>query len=66
MISECCDSYFMEIVSSLCFGQSNHQLEPDLIERLIKAVFTEQGQVQERPDKIPVIHSFLLQLLLEQ
>ena len=55
----------MEIVSSLCFGQSNRP-EPALIERLIKAVFTEQGQVQEKPDNIPVMHSFLLQLLLEQ
>ena len=61
----------MEVVSSLCFGQ----IEPpdsQLIEELLKVVFTEKDETKEftysdkeKTDKVPVIRSFLLQLLLE-
>ena len=53
----------MEVVSSLCFGQSNSP-EPALIEKLI-ALFTKQRQIKEKPKEIPMMRSFLLQLLLE-
>jgi len=65
----------MELVSSLCFG-GHSAPEPDLIKMLINMVFTE-GQETEvgtrdfspyhggRSDKVPIIRSFLLRLLLE-
>ena len=66
-----CKSYFMEVVSSLCFGQLSPP-EPDLIKELLNVVFTEQDTTKdftysdkEETDKVPVIRSFLLQLLLE-
>ena len=61
----------MEVVSSLCFGQTTPP-EPELIEKLLEIVFTEKDETKElsysdkeRTDKVPVIRSFLLQLLLE-
>ena len=68
----------MEIVSDLCFG-GHKPPEPDLIKMLMDTVFTEKKQTteatsldtrdmtpyQEDPDQVPVIRSFLLQLLLE-
>ncbi|XP_019853235.1 PREDICTED: E3 ubiquitin-protein ligase RNF213-like [Amphimedon queenslandica] len=71
MLRECCKSYFMEVVSSLCFGQATPP-EPDLISELLNIVITEQNKTkeftyseEEKADKVPVIRSFLLQLLLE-
>ena len=70
-IREYCKSFFMEVVSSLCFGQPNPP-EPALIKKLLTIVFTEQDMTKdfsysdkEKVDKVPVIRSFLLQLLLE-
>lgn len=62
----------MEIVSSLCFGQPSLP-DLDLISNLLNVVFTEQldntkefsYKSEEKADKVPVIRSFLLQLLLE-
>ena len=65
----------MEIVSNLCFG-GHKPPEPDLIKMLMNTVFTERKQdaaldtrdmtpYQADPDQIPVVRSFLLQLLLE-
>ena len=68
----------MELVSTLCFG--GHKIpEPQLITMLMNTIFVEGGQEGEelgtrdlspykeiKSDKIPVIRSFLLQLLLEQ
>ena len=61
----------MEVVSSLCFGQTTPP-EPQLIEELLKVVFTEKDETKEltysdkeETDAVPVIRSFLLQLLLE-
>ena len=70
-IRELFKSYFMEVVSSLCFGQMSPP-EPALIKELLNVVFTEQDTTKdftysdkEKTDKVPVIRSFLLQLLLE-
>ena len=70
-IREHCKFFFMEVVSSLCFGQPNPP-EPALIKELLTGVFTEQDKTKElsysdkeKVDKVPVIRSFLLQLLLE-
>lgn len=68
----------MEIVSNLCFG-GRKLPEPDLIKMLMDTVFTEKEQEAEAssmytrdmtpyeadPDQVPVIRSFLMQLLLE-
>ena len=66
-----CKTFFMEVVSSLCFGQTTPP-EPQLIEELLKVVFTEKDETKElsysdkeKTDAVPVIRSFLLQLLLE-
>ena len=65
----------MEVVSNLCF--SGHKPpEPELIKMLMNTVFTEKKQdaslgtrdmtpYQADPDHVPVVRSFLLQLLLE-
>jgi hypothetical protein len=66
----------MEVVSNLCFG-GHKPPEPDLIKMLMNAVFTEKKEdasaldtrdmtpYQADPDQVPVVRSFLLQLLLE-
>lgn len=65
------NSFFMEVVSSLCFGQPIIP-EPGLVEELFKIVFAEESKTKvfnfsdrENADQMPVIRSFLLQLLLE-
>lgn len=63
----------MEVVSSLCFGQSNPP-NSELIEQLLNIVFEENEEKtkefsfseKDDSDKVPVMRSFLLQLLLEQ
>ena len=69
-IRKSCHSFFMEVVSSLCFG-GGQAPEPDLINMLMDTVLFED-QTRElspynepKPDKTPTIRSFLLQLLLE-
>ena len=66
-------AFFMETVSRLCFGQETPP-EPAVVKELIESVFTEkQGKLETREsllqsgkeDKVPVIRSFLLQLLLQ-
>ena len=67
----------MELVSTLCFG-GREPPEEELIQMLVNTVFTERQEMEAeelgtrefsyRPsgrDQIPVIRSFLLQLLLE-
>ena len=61
----------MEVVSSLCFGQPTPP-EENLVQELLKLVITEKNQTRElsysdnvKTDRIPVIRSFLLQLLME-
>ncbi len=65
-----CDRFFIEIVSSLCFG-GREAPEPELVEMLLDKVLQVQDQKTSKlsaykdQDKIPTIRSFLLQLLLE-
>lgn len=66
----------MEIVSSLCFGDQKAP-EPELIKCLMETVFaTKEGAMfstrditpydrEAHCDDVPIIRSFLLQLLLE-
>ena len=63
----------MEVVSNLCFG-GHKPPEPDLIKMLMDTVFTaKEDSVDTRDmtpydvdaDQVPVVRSFLLQLLLE-
>ena len=59
----------MEVVSSLCFGQPIPP-EEKLIEELLRLVVTEKDETREfsyseKVDRVPVIRSFLLQLLME-
>ena len=64
--------FFMEVVFELCFG-GRAAPEPALIKMLLNTVFVDKtDSTQEltpykdaKADKIPVIRSFLLQLLLE-
>ena len=69
-----CKLFFMELVSCLCFGQASPP-EPELIEHLLNIVFVEKDDKLETSDftyskklvkdRVPVVRSFLLQLLLE-
>ena len=70
-IRESCHAFFMELVSTLCFGQRDLP-EPELVKRLMNIVFTSDKTTKDftysdktATDKNPVIRSFLLQLLLE-
>ena len=75
-IQRSCREFFMEVVSNLCFG-GHKPPEPDLIKMLMNTVFTERKEdasaldtrdmtpYQADPDQVPVVRSFLLQLLLE-
>ena len=71
-IRGCCKFYFMEVVSTLCFGEPNPPDE-ELIKELLNIVFAEKNKStkeftfseKDASDKIPVMRSFMLQLLLE-
>ena len=72
IVRQSCESFFMETVSNLCFWQPVLP-DLDLINNLLNVVFTEQFdstkefsyKSEEKADQVPVIRSFLLQLLLE-
>lgn len=68
-----CQSFFLEVVSSLCFGGQSAP-EESLIKMLMGVVFTENQDVvftreithiTDTTDETPVVRSSLLQLLLE-
>lgn len=70
-----CHSYYIEVVSTLCFGGESAP-EPKLIKSLMEVVFTKDSDLvsplidiqtgkQLKNDKISVVRSSLLQLLLE-
>ena len=69
-IKNSCDRFFIEVVSSLCFG-GKVAPEPDLIKVLMDTIFLEKETSEltpyedREPDETPIIRSFLLQLLLE-
>ena len=69
-----CHVFFMEVVSTLCFGYGIP--EDRLIKMLIDTVFSEKGGAEvttkeltyseATTDSVPVIRSFLLKLLVDQ
>ena len=69
-----CHVFFMEVVSTLCFGYGTP--EDRLIKMLIDTVFSEKGGAEvttkeltyseTTTDSVPVIRSFLLKLLVDQ
>ena len=72
-VRHCCHLFYMEVLSTLCFGQES--LQPELIQLLIESVFKarETGAglgtrpltpYNTRTDEVPTIRSSLLQLLL--
>ena len=64
-IRESCHAFFMELVSTLCFGQRDLP-EPELVKRLMNIVFASDKTTKDSDnDKNHMIQSFLLQLLLE-
>ncbi len=62
----------MEVVSTLCFGQSTPP-EEELVKELLKLVVTSKEKIKDyssseevnKVGKVPVIRYFLLQLLME-
>ena len=68
-LKRCCHSYFIEVVSTLCFGGESAP-EPDLIEMLMDVVFNKDKDLVSpipggKADTVSVVRSSLLQLLLE-
>lgn len=67
-----CHSYFIEVVSTLCFGGENAP-EPTLIKNLmeledmdlVSPVIVKKSDKRSKSSKISVVRSSLLQLLLE-
>ncbi len=66
-----CNNYFMEVVTTLCFG-GDGMPEPELIKMLMDIIFTENDSTCDltpftntKGDKSPIVRSSLLQLLLE-
>lgn len=70
-----CQNYFLEVVSSLCFGGQSAP-EDALIKMLMEVIFTENQKMDfttreithvtdAKTDEVPVVRSSLLQLLLE-
>lgn len=72
-----CRDFFMEVVSTLCFGGRDAP-EPELVKSLMDTVFgtNREGTMfttrditpydqESKCDEVPVVRSFLLQLLLE-
>ena len=65
-----CRNYFMEVISSLCFGQYAVP-EQDLIKMLMQIIFVDKKtrdltyHKEGKKDKKATIRSALLQLLLE-
>ena len=74
-IAESCITFYTEVISSLCFGPGSPP-EDELVEKLLETVFaTSKGTdstetciltpFKRSPrDDVPVVRSFLLQLLL--
>jgi len=68
-----CQSFFMEVISTLCFESTMpNPPEYKLVMMLMDIIFAEGNYTRvlspfknERPDQSPVIRSYLLQLLLE-
>ena len=67
-IRKSCKSFFIQVVSNLCFSQPNPP-ESDLFKLLLKNAFDEKKPASyslgSGSEKEPIIQSFLLQLLLD-
>ncbi len=67
-IKKSCNRFFIEVVSSLCFGGVDAP-EPELVKSLLDTVLQDNQTSKLSPykeqDETPTIRSFLLQLLLE-
>ena len=76
-VMKCCDIFLIKVVSSLCFSQQSAP-EDKLIQKLLDLIFTETSQEEgdvkiktrdlackQKNDEIPIVRSFLLQMLLE-
>ena len=69
-IRKSCNRFFIEVVSSLCFGGMEAP-EPELVKLLLDTVLRDNQTSRlspyndEQQDETPTIRSFLLQLLLE-
>ena len=63
-----CNRFFIEVVSSLCFGGMEAP-EPEVVKLLLDTVLHDSQTSRLSPyneqDETPTIRSFLLQLLLE-
>ena len=66
-----CKDFLAEVISTLCFGQHDAPLEPELINGFISVVLPTNVE-DKKPfikllnvDSSPAVRSFLLQLLLE-
>ena len=64
-----CNNFYVEVISSLCFG-GREAPEPELVKTLLDMVLHDTGTskllLYEPPDSAPTIRSFLLQLLLDK
>ena len=64
-----CHDYFIEVISSLCFG-GREPPQPELVKELMRMLFTEDRDLvspasEGKADEVSGIKSSLLQLLLE-
>ena len=64
-----CNQFYIEVISSLCFG-GREAPEPELVNTLLDMVLHGTGTskllLYKQPDSAPTIRSFLLQLLLDK
>ena len=64
-----CNQFYIEVISSLCFG-GRKAPEPELVKTLLDEVLHSTGTskllLYKQLDSIPTIRSFLLQLLLDK
>ena len=64
-----CNQFYIEVISSLCFG-GREIPEPKLVKTLLDMVLhgtrTSKLLLYKQPDTAPTIRSFLLKLLLDK
>ena len=70
----CCEKYFIELITNFCFEQTYDSKDPDpaMIDFLIECIFTKESSSTKSltpfsdrgDDTVPVVRSYLLQLLI--
>ena len=69
----CCDKYFLEIITNFCFEQTYDTKDPeeDMLDFLIDHIFTSDNSTkpitpfaEQGGDAVPVVRSYLFQLLI--